>query len=218
MYIAIAYIRVTTQAISFSVLIAAFQFLCEMSTAEEDDGKDRLKVEFTLAALRRTDDPFSSTVVLHADIIAAIEWQAARSADEVMQAREKVVCEIEALGARLWANGTVAGWYRGCDGAIARVSATVNGPLLEMLCAAARHGDPACIEFFRIGAPLMGLLDEAGIGEPQRCAAVCELEGDCLEHNHALLKMLREDPLGDELIKLTDADVQCGRMTKLHCV
>ena len=90
-----------------------------MSTAEEDDGKDKLKVEFTLAALRRTDDPFSSTVVLHADIIAAIEWQAARSADEVMQAREKVVCEIEALGTRLWANGTVAGWYRGCDGAIA---------------------------------------------------------------------------------------------------
>jgi len=73
-YIAIAYLRVTSQA---------FQFFCEMSTAEEDDGKDRLKVEFTLAALRRTDDPFSSTVVLHADIIAAIEWQAARSADEV---------------------------------------------------------------------------------------------------------------------------------------
>ena len=191
-----------------------------MSTAEEDDGKDGLKVEFTLAALRRTDDPFSSKVVLHADIIAAIEWQAARSADEVMHAREKVVCEIEALGARLWANGTVADWYRGCDWAIARVSATVNGPLLEMLCAAARHGDPACIEFFRKGAPLMGLLDEAGIGEPVEDLGplpVGELEGDCLAHNCALLKMLKDDPLGDELSKLTDADVECGRMTKLRC-
>ena len=78
-YIAIAYLRVTSQA---------FQFFCEMSTAEEDDGKDMQKVNFPLAALRRTDDPFTSKVVLHEDVIAAIEWQSARSADEVMHERE----------------------------------------------------------------------------------------------------------------------------------
>ena len=51
-----------------------------MSTAEEDDGKDMQKVNFTLAALRRTDDPFTSKVALHEDVFA-IEWQSARSAD-----------------------------------------------------------------------------------------------------------------------------------------
>ena len=65
----------------------------------------------------------------------------------------------------------------------------------------------------------MGLLDEAGIGEAVENRGplpVDELEGDCLMHNCALLKILKEDPLGDELIKLTDADAKCGRMTKLH--
>ena len=87
--------------------------------------------------------------MLHEDVVAAIEWRSARSAAEVMHDRERIVCEIEALGARLWQDGTVASCHLGCDEAIARVSATVNGPLMERLAAAARHGDPACIEFFR---------------------------------------------------------------------
>ena len=216
-----------------------FQYFHEMSSAEEDDGKDAQKLRFTLAALRRKDDPFNSKVVLHTDVVDAIKWQSARSAAEVMHAREKIVCEIESLGARLWQDGSVATWYRGCDDTIARVSATVNGPLLERLAAAARHGDPACIEFFRrgfwsllvfvfvcvyvrvcSGAPLMGLLDVAGIGEAVEIRGplpVDELKGDCLKHNCALLQMLTEDPLGAELTKLTDADDKCGRMTKLHC-
>ena len=131
--------------------IVAFQFVCEMSTAEEDDGKDLQKVNFSLAASRRTDDPFISKVVLHEDMIAAKEWQSARSAAEVIHDRERIVSEIEALGARLWQDGTVASWYRGCSEAIAGVSATVNGPLMERLAAAARHGDPACVEFSRKG-------------------------------------------------------------------
>ena len=81
-----------------------------MSTAEQDDGKDMQKVNFTLAALRRVDDPLTSRVVLHEDGIAAIEWQSARLADEIMHDRERIVCEIEALGARLWKDGIVASW------------------------------------------------------------------------------------------------------------
>ena len=56
------------------------------------------------------------------------------------------------------------------------------------------------------GAPLMGLLDLAGIGEAveiQGPLPVDELKGDCLKHNCALLQMLTEDPLGAELTKLT---------------
>ena len=128
-----------------------FQYFQEMGSAEEDDGKDAHKLVFTLAALRRRDDPFLSSFVVPADVAAAIEWQSSRSAAEVMHEREKVMCEIEALGAQFWQNGTVGKWYQGCDEAIAKVSATVNGPLMERLAAAAGHGDPACIEFFRKG-------------------------------------------------------------------
>ena len=42
----------------------------------------------------------------------------------------------------------------------------------------------------------MGLLDEAGIGESVEDRGplpVGELEGDCLVHNCALLKMLEDD-------------------------
>ena len=62
-----------------------------MSTAEEDDGKDMQKVTFTFAALRRKDDPFISKVALHEDVVAAIEWQSARSVAEVMHDRERIV-------------------------------------------------------------------------------------------------------------------------------
>ena len=89
--------------------------------------------------------------MLHADVVAAIEWQSVLSAAEVMHDGEKIVCEIEALGSRPLQDGTVATWYRGCDDAIARVSATVNGPVMERQAAAARHGDPAYIDFFRSG-------------------------------------------------------------------
>ena len=52
-----------------------FQYFHEMSSAEEDDGKDAQKLRFTLAALRRKDDPFNSKVVLHTDVVDAIKWQ-----------------------------------------------------------------------------------------------------------------------------------------------
>jgi hypothetical protein len=75
------------------------------------DKHDVLKVNFTLAAFE-ADDPFvkevsvsvlhfeyvellCSQVVISKDRIAALEWQATKSAADVIAARETVMCEIE---------------------------------------------------------------------------------------------------------------------------
>ena len=248
-----------------SACMAQYSCSSNMHSAMEDDGKDAQKLAFTLAALRRSDDddddPFLSSVVVPADVVAAIEWQSVRSATEIIRDREKIISEIEACGAQFWKvaycvhcschcllclccisceqDGSVAKWFEGCDPVIAKVSATVNGPLMEKLASAASHKDIGCIEFFRKGdivsavvlikcvvcicacpgAALMGVLDMAGIGEPieyQAPLPVDELKGDCLENNCALLQMLTADDLGAELVKLTEEDVRLGRMTRLY--
>ena len=47
-----------------------------------------------------------------------------------------------------------------------KVAGDVNGPLLELLAAAAGWQDVGSIEFFRTGAPLFGILEKSGVGIP----------------------------------------------------
>ena len=89
-----------------SACMAQYSCSSNMHSAMEDDGKDAQKLAFTLAALRRSDDddddPFLSSVVVPADVVAAIEWQSVRSATEIIRDREKIISEIEACGAQFW--------------------------------------------------------------------------------------------------------------------
>ena len=77
------------------------------------------------------------------------------------------------------------------------VARDVNGPLLYALAKISDHIDPECIEFFRNGAPLYGLLARSGIGAQVDCPFVPEVEDAMLAHcphrNTQLLASLRED-------------------------
>ena len=52
-------------------------------------------------------------------------------------------------------------------GRCVQVAAGVNGPLLAMLAESAQWLDEACVELFRQGAPLFGVLEKSGVGVPK---------------------------------------------------
>ena len=84
----------------------------------------------------------------------------------------------------------------GCDEAIARVCARVNGPALEALAKAVAHPDPECVNFFRHGAPLIGYLPytENGIGKSYaEHMSEKELNDGARSWNQSLLESLKED-------------------------
>ena len=60
-------------------------------------------------------------------------------------------------------------WYRvlfirACDMDVLQVAHEVNGPMLELLASEIEHHDAACINSFRYGAPLFGVLPVSGNG------------------------------------------------------
>ena len=91
-----------------------------------------------------------------------------------------------------------------------------QGLLLEQLAVVAEHCDKDCVEFFRNGAPLYGLLACSGIGEPLD-APVSPGESlwnlECESLNKSLLGSVREDPHADALMKCAVDDSAMGRMT-----
>ena len=130
--------------------------------------EDRM-LEFVLNALD-TPDPFLHEVRSHgfhlsmccgcaclcqvdvtADVADALAWQAARSPEQVMQERERVVAALESRGAQLWKEGKVDEWFKGCDPRVRRVAQTVNAPLLLELARECNYHDTEVVEKFRSG-------------------------------------------------------------------
>ena len=52
----------------------------------------------------------------------ALDWVAARSAEEVRDHREAITREVEGRGAALWTQGDVQTWFSGSDAEIARLA------------------------------------------------------------------------------------------------
>ena len=178
---------------------------------------DEDKLAFALDALDAAD-PFSKDVPLPEDVLAAMSWMSVLPADTVNYVREVIITGLEGWASDLRQNGECSEWFSGCDAAVVKVAEGVNGPMLRELAAASGHVDPECIEFFRVGAPLYGLLDRSGIGVPIDCAAVPEAEATmrehCLASNAKLLAKLREDPFAKHLMELTRKDAALGRMSE----
>ena len=64
---------------------------------------------------------------------------------------------------------------------------------------------------------MYGELEFAGVGPPKACTSIgCaeSLKEDCLRSNRKLIASLKEDKLSAELLELTRADAELGRMTK----
>ena len=77
------------------------------------------------------------------------------------------------------------------------VAQEVNGPLLEMLAAAVQHQDKDCVNLFRKGAPLAGILPISGNGAPvmiKESVDVAKLRRNSLGTNRRILEALRDDP------------------------
>ena len=155
-------------------------------------------------------------VELSEDRIAALEWQAKRSAAEVIIEREKVLCEIENKGAEFWRSGAAECWLDGSEPTIRKVIHSVNGPLLEYLGQKALHTDLECIQMLKHGAPLYGQLELCGNG-PAKDATdigeIDELREGCEECNLQFMRKLRNDPFEQELHNLAVEDTNLGRMT-----
>jgi hypothetical protein len=119
---------------------------------------DRAKVRFVTNAARSKEAVFDKQAVLDKDLLGALEWSAARSAQEVRRARESVICAIERLGEKFVNSGEVDRWFCEADEGVRSVSKCVNGPLFELLAKKAAYEDSECIELFRQGGCLVGEL------------------------------------------------------------
>ena len=136
---------------------------------------------------------------------------------EANSIRETIISGIEGWAEEFHSNGACKHWLQGADPGVRKVSETVNGPLLSKLAELTSHVDPGCVEFFRSGSPLYGLLAQSGIGEEKECSAPPDMEERWLNRarsNALLLESLREDEFSAELMELTEQDARLGRMTQ----
>jgi len=160
---------------------------------------------------------FEPAVDVSADVWAAVEWVNARPSDQINAERERLICDIEAEARALHVSGDVARWHVGADAGVRKVATGVNGPLMEALAARTVFQDAACIEFFRLGAPAVGLLPVSGSGVPvQRPDAqpVSTVLGGAAQANRALLASLKEDAHSATLLQQSFKDARMGRVTQ----
>ena len=153
---------------------------------------------------------------LSEDRIAALKWQAKHTADEIIDAREAVMRDIEAKGRQFWEDGSAVAWLDTAVPTVRKVVETVNGPLLHYLGEKAMHTDVNCIEMLRVGAPLYGRLQSCGIGSNKvlgDIGDVAELQENCAESNEQLIKQLKNDRFENQLHALTLEDASLGRMS-----
>ena len=78
-----------------------------------------------------------------------------------MHERESVITQLEHVAKDMWSSGECAAWLDGAEPHVKEVSATVCGPMLEMLAETLQYKDTACVEQFRTG------------GRNLPCAAYC---------------------------------------------
>ena len=88
---------------------------------------------------------------LHPDIREAIEWQAQRSPEEVVDERERMVAAIETADRWIRESGKSEAWLADSPAEIKKLCANVNGSLFYMLAEATNYPDLAAIDFLRKG-------------------------------------------------------------------
>ena len=147
--------------------------------------------------------PVRASATLDPSVVRAIEWVAMRSCADIISERERIVAEIEAEGAALARDGSVAAWAAPCDAVTQRVVEHVNGPLLQRLAERSGFWDLDAVNMLRDGAPLVGPLPASGNGAilaEQQQPDVTALWQGLAEHNKMVLERLRDDEWGDDLL------------------
>ena len=70
----------------------------KMPTAADED---RMKLQFTLDALKK-GDPFAHNTTVPSVVCDAIAWHAERSPQEIMQFHEDLMSKLEAEASKMW--------------------------------------------------------------------------------------------------------------------
>ena len=192
--------------------------LVESGGFPADMKEDDRKLCFCLRALD-AQDPFELEAKIPDDVAAAFRWQADKTPEEVISEREYILSSLEAEGRSMWASGACQSWLESAEAALAAVSATVNGPILQDLCRAISYDDAECIDLFRVGADLYGRMPVSSIG-PLEAEDDCVMSGcinelwhNRVDSNRKLLRSLKLDKFHNELHQLTLEDAAHGRVT-----
>ena len=148
---------------------------------------------------------------------SALSWQVARSAEEIIEWRERQMQQLEMEAQRLWATGVCMQWFEGADLDVVVVAHTVNGPMLECLCNKIGYEDAEVVQLFREGADLYGAMPKSSIGAKKPAIVTGDIDAlaaDRASSNARLQERLKEDPFADELHRLTLEDANMGKMSK----
>ena len=177
---------------------------------------DKPFVDFVINAAQDGSSPFESRTALPQDVLDAARWSLARSPAEVVRRREQIMCKIEKAAAELRESGQVANWAKRATPSVARVAEGVNGPLFEKLLKLAGWCDPAVVDFFVQGAPLVGALPRSGVGwaggEEAPVPVADPLVG-AKKKNERMVARSRCDEFAEDLFDLTLQDAELGRMS-----
>lgn len=161
-------------------------------------------------------EAFEKAVVVPGDVLAAIDWIAARSERQVCRERRATLERIRARDAELRASGATAAWFAGCDAHVRTIAGSINGPLLVELLDEIGYEDAACVEVFRRGAPLVGPLPCTGNGRPESFPvplSLPDLAAGAERGNAALLGTLKESSDSAVILTKTIAEAELGRMS-----
>ena len=182
---------------------------------------DAAKLDFLTRALRgevggAPGTSPASVEDLPPSVVAAILWTAKRSAGQARAERDRIMVSLRKRAAALWANGAVEAWFHSAEPGVRKVAQHVNGPLCAEIAQAIGFQDAACVELFRVGAPLIGVLPCSGHGRAEVFPA-CSSERDLLRRaasqNTKLIKSLREDENSSAVLKLTRDEAVTGRIS-----
>lgn len=78
-------------------------------------------------------------------------WQEARTPEQCIADREKIIKAIERADSTMWHSGWRDSWFAECEENIRQLCATVNGQLLEDLARGMNHKKLDRVQYFRHG-------------------------------------------------------------------
>ena len=130
------------------------------------------------------------------DLRAACVFAARTEATVLMRGRERFTVAVEQSVKEAWTSGQTSRWFDSADPLVKKVSETVCGPVLEQLARLSGHQDTACVNSFREGAPLLGMLSHSGNGDETQYPPhddIQSLRHHAAKNNLAILSSLKDD-------------------------
>ena len=149
------------------------------------------------------------------DIKAALEWAEARTDAQIMKEREIILNQLEQ---RLVRNEQLdTEWLSSADELTKIMSKNVRGHTLNELANELDFEDENGVETLRSGTPMIGLLENTGLGKPKTYTPTTSAE-QLLEAiaiaNETLIPTIREDKHAQFLLREMRNDAAIGRMTE----